>query len=72
MSSYDFIAVSSAWELTLVSMRYSKREEVNTSLSRITYCTPVQVSFIYAGISKADEFGIPPRGQESPLGEELE
>ena len=54
VSSYDSITVSSAWELTSVSMRYSKGEQVNTSLSRITYCTPVQVSFIYDGISKTE------------------
>ena len=33
----DSITVSSAWELTSVSMRYSQGEGVNTSLSRITY-----------------------------------
>ena len=29
-------------------------------------------SYIYDGTSKVEEFGIPPRGEESPLGEELE
>ena len=37
--AYDFITVSSAWELTSVSMRYSQGEGVNTSLSRLMYCT---------------------------------
>ena len=37
--TYDFITVSSAWELTSVSMRYSQGGGVNTSLSRISYCT---------------------------------
>ena len=31
-----------------------------------------QCFFIYDGISKAEEFGIPPRGEESPLKGELE
>ena len=35
----DSITVSSAWELTSVSMRYSQGDGVNTSLSRISYCT---------------------------------
>ena len=39
MSRYDSITVSSAWELTSVSMCYSQRERVNTSLSRIIYFT---------------------------------
>ena len=43
MSSYDSITVSSAWELTSVSMRYSQGDEVNTFRSRITYCTHVLV-----------------------------
>ena len=37
--AYDSITVSAAWELTLVSMRYSQGEIVNTSLSRLMYCT---------------------------------
>ena len=37
--AYDSITVSSAWELTSVSMRYSQGAQVNTSLSRFTYCT---------------------------------
>ena len=37
--AYDSITVSSAWELTAVSIRYSKGDGVNTSLSRIVYCT---------------------------------
>ena len=37
--SHDSITVSSAWELTSVSMRYSQGDGVNTSLSRISYCT---------------------------------
>ena len=47
MFAYDSITVSYAWELTSVSMRYSQGEGVNTSLSRIMYCTHVSyiVSF---------------------------
>ena len=37
--AYDSITVSFAWELTSVSMRYSQGAQVNTSLSRIMYCT---------------------------------
>ena len=37
----DSITVSSTWELTSVSMRYSQGDGVNTSLSRIMYCTHV-------------------------------
>ena len=40
--AYDSITVSSAWELTSVSMRYSQGEGVNTSLSRVMYCTHVK------------------------------
>ena len=36
---YDSITVSSAWELTSVSTRYSQGDGVNTSLSRLIYCT---------------------------------
>ena len=43
MFAYDSITVSSAWELTSVSMRYSQGDGVNTSLSRIMYCTHVIV-----------------------------
>ena len=32
---YDSITVSSTWQLTLVSMRYSQEDGVNTSLSRL-------------------------------------
>ena len=39
MFAYDSITVSSAWELTSVSMRYSQGDGVNTSLSRLMYCT---------------------------------
>ena len=39
MFAYDSITVSSAWELTSVSMRYSQGDGVNTSLSRVMYCT---------------------------------
>ena len=35
---YDSITVSSAWELTSVSMRYSQWDGVKTSLSRLMYC----------------------------------
>ena len=41
MFAYDSITVSSAWELTSVSMRYSQGDGVNTSLSRIMYCSHV-------------------------------
>ena len=44
MFTYDSIAVSSAWELTSVSMRYSQGEGVNTSLSRL--CTVPTISII--------------------------
>ena len=37
--AYDSITVSSAWELTSVSIRYSQGNGVNTSLSRLMYCT---------------------------------
>ena len=33
--------VSSTWELTSVSMRYSQGDGVNTSLSRLVYCTHI-------------------------------
>ena len=39
MLTYDSITVSSAWELTSVSMRYSQGDGVNTSLSKLVYCT---------------------------------
>ena len=39
MFAYDSITVSSAWELTSVSTRYSQGDGVNTSLSRLMYCT---------------------------------
>ena len=43
MFTYDSITVSSVWELTSVSMCYSQEGEgVNTSLSRIMYCTHVK------------------------------
>ena len=35
----DSITVSSAWELTSVSIRYSQGDGVNTSLSRLVRCT---------------------------------
>ena len=41
MLRYDSITVSSALELTAVSMCYSQGDGVNTSLSRIMYCTHV-------------------------------
>ena len=43
MFGYDSITVSSAWELTSVSMRYSQGDGVNTSLSRLMNCTHVYV-----------------------------
>ena len=39
--SYDSITVSSTWELTSVSMRYSQGDGVYTSLLRVSYCTHV-------------------------------
>ena len=39
--TYDSITVSSAWDLTSVSMRYSQGEGVNTSLSRNPCCVYV-------------------------------
>ena len=51
MFTYDYIIVSSAWELTSVSMCYSQGEGVNTSLSTLMYCTRVVClrlcSFLY-------------------------
>ena len=44
----DSITVSSTWELTSLSMRYSHGEGVHTSLSRITYCTHV---LVYCSVS---------------------
>ena len=44
LSSCDSITVLPMWELTSVSMRYSQGDGVNTSLSRITYCTHVVCS----------------------------
>ena len=38
---YDSITLSSTWELTPVSMRYSQGDRVNASLSRLMYCTHV-------------------------------
>ena len=50
MFAYDSITVSSAWELTSVSMRYSQGEGVNTSLSRIMYCTHVKyIVLVFCG-----------------------
>ena len=37
--THDSITVSSAWELTSVSVRYSQGDGVNTSLSSLMYCT---------------------------------
>ena len=39
MFGYDSMTVSYARELTSVSMRYSQGDEINTSLSRLMYCT---------------------------------
>ena len=55
---YDSITISSTWELTSVSMLYSQRDGVNTSLSiglctvptisvSIKYCSLVVVPFLY-------------------------
>ena len=43
MLTYDSITVSSTWELTSVSMRYSQGDGVNTSLSSLMYCAHVLV-----------------------------
>ena len=51
MFAYDSITVSSSWELTSVSMRYSHGEGVNTSLSRIMYYTHVVCSLVFGGRS---------------------
>ena len=37
--AYDSITVSYARELTSVSMRYSQGDGVDTSLSRLMFCT---------------------------------
>ena len=49
--TYDFITVSSTWELTSVSMRYSQGDGVNTSLSSLVYCTHVYVSRVLVCVS---------------------
>ena len=41
MLTCDSITVSSTWELTSVSMRYSQGDGVNNSLARLVYCTHV-------------------------------
>ena len=43
MLNDDSISVSSTWELTSVSMRYSQGDGVNTSLSSLMYCAHVLV-----------------------------
>ena len=43
MLNDDSITVSSTWELTSVSMRYSQGDGVNTSLSSLMYCAHVFV-----------------------------
>ena len=48
---YDSITVSSAWELTSVSMRYSQGEGVNTSLARFMYCTHDKSCIVFGGSS---------------------
>ena len=50
MFAYDSITVLSAWELTSVSMRYSQGDGVNTSLSRLMYCTHELYSFLDVSI----------------------
>ena len=51
--SYDSITVSSTWELTPVSMRYSQGDGVHTSLSRVTVptCYSVYVSVLLCNIA---------------------
>ena len=39
MFGYDSITVSSAWELISVSMCYAQGDGVNTTMSRLMYCT---------------------------------
>ena len=43
MLTYNSITVSSTWELTPVSMRYSQGDGANTSLSSLMYCAYVLV-----------------------------
>ena len=50
MFAYDSIIVSSAWELTSVSMRYSQGDGVNTSLSRLMYCTHELCSVVFGSV----------------------
>ena len=47
---YDSITVSSAWELTSVSMPYSQGNGVNTSLSKIMYCTHELCSAVFGSV----------------------
>ena len=59
---YDSITVSSAWELASVSMRYSQGNRVNTSLSRIMYCTQVLVQvLVYCVVPFLYVYGYLPR-----------
>ena len=46
MLTCDSITVSSTWELTSVSMRYSQGDGVNTSLSRLVYCPHVIIIYL--------------------------
>ena len=46
--AYDSITVSSAWELTSVSMRYSQGEGVNTPC--LGLCTVPTISILYRSI----------------------
>ena len=48
--AYDSITVSSAWELTSKSMRYSQGEGVNTSLPRTMYCTHEWCSAVFGSV----------------------
>ena len=50
--SYDSIIVSSTWELTSVSMRYSQGDGVYTSLVRISYCTRIVCVSVYVSLSR--------------------
>ena len=59
---YDSITVSSAWELTSVSIRYSQIDRVNTSLSRTMYCTQVLVQVsVYCVVPFLYVYGYLPR-----------
>ena len=56
------MTVSSAWELTSVSMHYSQGDRVKTFLSRIMYCTQVLVQMlVYCVVPFLYVYGYLPR-----------